>query len=173
MNWKTAFFICLVALVGTAIWAFNCYDNPPCSGDSFCDGLPPDSVKISLEQAVIDTLLFRDFRDTISINAPNDTLVVDGDSVAVIDVVQQLSTLRGFKLKHLELATMLQQEGCDIDVWALLVIKNDSTHEDYGKFDLIFQVRAKNEDGALADGGDGFYDFTDPCPPSCPGGGDE
>ncbi|NUO03202.1 MAG: hypothetical protein HUU01_21540 [Saprospiraceae bacterium] len=68
----------------------------------------------------------------------------------------------GYHLPRLELDSMLRYLGPDPDVWAMLAIKYDSRSQKFVP-ELVF---AAEPNGASGDWS--YYDFTVPCPTSCP-----
>jgi hypothetical protein len=73
--------------------------------------------------------------------------------------------VKGFQIQPGEFQEMLNDLGPDPQVWAMLAISTDSITKK-PIIDLIFKGRSKK---TIASGDEyEYYDFTDPCPPSCP-----
>lgn len=167
MNWKTAFFVCVIALGGSLFWGLNqpAHDCSKCT----CAASPPDMI--NGDSAAVAKNLYTKFRSNIAVTRTGKSVIGDGrDSVEVDVLAQQLKQVRGFQLRHCELSEMLLEQGPGAEVWAMLCVrpqlKKPRNKTDW-EVDLLFQVRTAGPPDE-ARPGDTFYDFTDPCPTSCP-----
>ncbi len=68
----------------------------------------------------------------------------------------------GFHIPRLELDSMLNYLGPNPNVWAMLAVKYDNTQNAFVP-ELVFAAEPNNTKADFS-----YYDFTAPCPTSCP-----
>lgn len=153
MSWKTAFFTSIVALVASLFWGVN----KPSSDCCKCDSTPFDSWEIKPDSAKVATDLFKKFRADIKVKKDKDEIEEKGDTVDVDVLIDQFKKLRGFQLRHCELAEMIQKEGPDAEVWAMLSVrpipgvKGKKDKKKDWDLDLLFHVRKNTSNGEAID----------------------
>jgi len=184
MNYKIPFLVSLIALAGSLYWGFSqktetldnngSQNNPKCLGDGGLIALTPlpDSALqwIANYDAYIEDVTIEKEKTTVEAVALNKKPKFR---------MPKNKKIKSFTLQRCELETMvaLLEEGAEVE--ALLIAKEieyfDKEKKKRTEFaiDLLFKgPLAKNgigDDIRMDDEGDGYFDFTHPCPPVCGG----
>ena len=165
MNYKTLFIFTLIALIGAVIYILT-QRGPDCKG-----ALPVDS-SLEISPHVAQSRMHS--YDTLQAYTKIDTLqhpFNPNDTLDLPVLCEKLEVIRGFKIMHDELSTIIGKLGPGHAVYAMLGVA-DSTHGNGSSqfIDLIFQVSKKPEIGEVthSEDDDNYYDFSHPCPDSCP-----
>ncbi len=177
MNWKTLFFVTLLAWAATVgYFLYTCKPGsitPP----STCElERPLDTMAVRAQIKAYQNLL-----QMVSVQ-PKDSaskIVVNGDSLSVADLASEINALRGYKLPSCELEAIINADGEQPTVYVMFAVnpeagKRGSTPIKY--LDIYFQVITTKatylvrsvSNAASVNPDDDFFDFPQPCPSSCP-----
>lgn len=166
MSWRTAFIITLLALLASLYWGYTNLQN--CEKKYQC-AVEPAPILPAEARGRMD--MYTDYLSKINITAkvPGDTLIdPDGKPISVEELAAFSQILRGFHIDHCMFASVIKDLGPDANVYAMLGITPPSKGKS-ATLDLVFIAKPGTSDDDTPEGEDDeFFDFTSPCPNSCP-----
>lgn len=174
MNWKINYWTILFALIAIG-WQVSCN-----SSEAQSDATPEDTINL-LQKSIIPNEIAKaridSFRLYADLFTPYASISEDTSKTNVGEQIRQRQminpNIRHFGIPRADLEAMATMPGADT-VFAYLSIISDTTYRGTGRqmIDLIFYsglVGSAPNTITPADGDGGtYYDFTNPCPTSCP-----